>query len=183
MLCFQAKGGGYESEDAYQNAELVFLDIHNIHVMRESLRKLKEIVYPNIEETHWLSNLESTHWLEHIKVGCFLYCYRKGAKQRLSLPLYLYWLLLLRSRQRYLAKQWKADTCFDNWITSKFWCLNELVSHIVHLVCWTSFTFFPILSEFSPSFRSPFIFHLFWKSCQIAVSSLSEVFTLLFLSV
>ncbi|XP_009862864.1 PREDICTED: myotubularin-related protein 2, partial [Apaloderma vittatum] len=64
----KAKGGGYESEDAYQNAELVFLDIHNIHVMRESLRKLKEIVYPNIEETHWLSNLESTHWLEHVKL-------------------------------------------------------------------------------------------------------------------
>ncbi|KAF3823773.1 hypothetical protein GH733_007241, partial [Mirounga leonina] len=64
----KAKGGGYESEDAYQNAELIFLDIHNIHVMRESLRKLKEIVYPNIEETHWLSNLESTHWLEHIKL-------------------------------------------------------------------------------------------------------------------
>lgn len=62
------KGGGYESEDAYQNAELVFLDIHNIHVMRESLRKLKDVVYPNIEDSHWLSNLESTHWLEHIKV-------------------------------------------------------------------------------------------------------------------
>uniref|UniRef100_A0A4W3J848 Phosphatidylinositol-3,5-bisphosphate 3-phosphatase MTMR2 n=1 Tax=Callorhinchus milii TaxID=7868 RepID=A0A4W3J848_CALMI len=64
----KAKGGGYESEDAYQNAELVFLDIHNIHVMRESLRKLREIVYPNIEESHWLSTLESTHWLEHIKL-------------------------------------------------------------------------------------------------------------------
>ncbi|XP_005472070.1 phosphatidylinositol-3,5-bisphosphate 3-phosphatase MTMR2 isoform X1 [Oreochromis niloticus] len=62
------KGGGYESEDAYQNAELVFLEIHNIHVMRESLRKLKEVVYPNIEDSHWLSNLESTHWLEHIKL-------------------------------------------------------------------------------------------------------------------
>ncbi|KAG7484338.1 hypothetical protein MATL_G00048570 [Megalops atlanticus] len=62
------KGVEYESEDAYQNAELVFLDIHNIHVMRESLRKLKEVVYPNIEESHWLSNLESTHWLEHIKL-------------------------------------------------------------------------------------------------------------------
>uniref|UniRef100_A0A3B3WC87 Phosphatidylinositol-3,5-bisphosphate 3-phosphatase MTMR2 n=1 Tax=Poecilia mexicana TaxID=48701 RepID=A0A3B3WC87_9TELE len=62
------KGGGYESEDAYQNAELVFLDIHNIHVMRESLRKLKDLVYPNIEDSHWLSNLESTHWLEHIKL-------------------------------------------------------------------------------------------------------------------
>lgn len=63
------KGGGFESEDAYQNAELVFLDIHNIHVMRESLRKLKDVVYPNIEDSHWLSNLESTHWLEHIKVS------------------------------------------------------------------------------------------------------------------
>ncbi|KAK5618861.1 Myotubularin- protein 2 [Crenichthys baileyi] len=62
------KGGGYESEDAYQNAELVFLDIHNIHVMRESLRKLKDAVYPNIQDSHWLSNLESTHWLEHIKL-------------------------------------------------------------------------------------------------------------------
>ena len=37
----KAKGGGYESEDTYQNMELIFLDIHNIHVMRESLRKLK----------------------------------------------------------------------------------------------------------------------------------------------
>lgn len=62
------KGGGYESEDAYQNAELVFLDIHNIHVMRESLRKLKDVVYPNIDDLRWLSNLESTHWLEHIKL-------------------------------------------------------------------------------------------------------------------
>ena len=35
-----AKGGGYESEDSYQNAEFVFLDIHNIHKMRESLRKV-----------------------------------------------------------------------------------------------------------------------------------------------
>ncbi|XP_048884933.1 myotubularin-like isoform X2 [Brienomyrus brachyistius] len=64
----KATGGGYEGEDSYQNADLVFLDIHNIHVMRESLRKLKDIVYPNVEESHWLSSLESTHWLEHIKL-------------------------------------------------------------------------------------------------------------------
>ncbi|CAG9817959.1 unnamed protein product [Phaedon cochleariae] len=63
----KAKGGGYESEDAYQNAELVFLDIHNIHVMRESLRKLKELCYPNIDEVKWLSGVESTYWLKHIK--------------------------------------------------------------------------------------------------------------------
>lgn len=72
-FCLQMKGGGYESEDAYQNAELVFLDIHNIHVMRESLRKLKDVVYPNIEDSHWLSNLESTHWLEHIKVSIMMH--------------------------------------------------------------------------------------------------------------
>ena len=34
-------GGGYESEDIYPSAELHFLDIHNIHVMRESLRKVR----------------------------------------------------------------------------------------------------------------------------------------------
>ncbi|XP_016077440.1 PREDICTED: myotubularin isoform X1 [Miniopterus natalensis] len=64
----KATGGGYESDDAYHNTELFFLDIHNIHVMRESLKKVKDIVYPNVEESHWLSSLESTHWLEHIKL-------------------------------------------------------------------------------------------------------------------
>ncbi|XP_033631401.1 myotubularin-related protein 2-like isoform X1 [Asterias rubens] len=64
----KAKGGGYENEDTYQNAEVIFLDIHNIHVMRESLRKLKDICYPSIDDHHWLSNLEATHWLEHVKM-------------------------------------------------------------------------------------------------------------------
>lgn len=64
---FVIKNFSYESEDAYQNAELVFLDIHNIHVMRESLRKLKELCFPNIDETRWLSGIEQTYWLKHIK--------------------------------------------------------------------------------------------------------------------
>ncbi|XP_037089137.1 myotubularin-related protein 2-like [Pollicipes pollicipes] len=63
----KAKGGGYELDDFYENAELIFLDIHNIHVMRESLRKLKEMHFPNIDEPHYYSNLEATNWLEHIK--------------------------------------------------------------------------------------------------------------------
>lgn len=67
FLIFNNDFKRYESEDAYQNAELVFLDIHNIHVMRESLRKLKELCYPNIDETKWLSGVESTYWLKHIK--------------------------------------------------------------------------------------------------------------------
>ncbi|KAL4230478.1 Myotubularin-related protein 2 [Mactra antiquata] len=63
----KARGGGFESEDAYQGADVVFLDIHNIHVMRESLRKLKDVVFPTIDDAKWLSNIESTHWLDHIK--------------------------------------------------------------------------------------------------------------------
>lgn len=64
----KARGGGYESEELYRNAEINFLDIHSIHVMRESLRKLKELCFPAIgDEQHWYSNLESTHWLEHIR--------------------------------------------------------------------------------------------------------------------
>ncbi|XP_057314878.1 myotubularin-related protein 2-like [Hydractinia symbiolongicarpus] len=63
----QAKGGGYEDMDNYPNTELVFLDIANIHVMRDSLRKLKDMVYPEVDDAHFLSNLESTRWLEYIK--------------------------------------------------------------------------------------------------------------------
>jgi len=61
------KGGGYETEEPYPNAELVFLDIHNIHVMRESLRKVKEMCFPVIDDAKWLSNLEQTAWLSHLK--------------------------------------------------------------------------------------------------------------------
>lgn len=41
LFCSQAKGGGFEDQETYQNCDIVFLDIHNIHVMRESQRKLK----------------------------------------------------------------------------------------------------------------------------------------------
>lgn len=64
----KAKGGGYESDEAYRCTELCFLDIHNIHVMRESLRKLKETCFPSAaDESRWLSALEATHWLQHVR--------------------------------------------------------------------------------------------------------------------
>ncbi|XP_028829174.1 myotubularin-related protein 1a isoform X4 [Denticeps clupeoides] len=64
----KAKDGGYESENFYANVELNFLEIPNMHVMRESLRKLKEVVYPTIDEARWLSAIDSTHWLEYIRL-------------------------------------------------------------------------------------------------------------------
>ncbi|XP_057711483.1 myotubularin-related protein 1a isoform X1 [Corythoichthys intestinalis] len=60
------KDGGYENESFYTNVELSFLEIPNIHVMRESLRKLKDVLYPTIDQAHWHSNIERTHWLEYI---------------------------------------------------------------------------------------------------------------------
>lgn len=68
LLPPQAKDGGYESESFYTNVDLNFLEIPNIHVMRESLRKLKDVVYPTIDEAHWHSAIDQTHWLEYIKV-------------------------------------------------------------------------------------------------------------------
>lgn len=64
----KAKDGGYESESLYTNVDLNFLEIPNIHVMRESLRKVKDVVYPTIDEAHWLSAIDQTHWLEYIKL-------------------------------------------------------------------------------------------------------------------
>uniref|UniRef100_A0A8C2GDY5 phosphatidylinositol-3,5-bisphosphate 3-phosphatase n=2 Tax=Cyprinus carpio TaxID=7962 RepID=A0A8C2GDY5_CYPCA len=64
----KAKDGGYENENFYPNMELNFLEIPNIHVMRESLRKLKEVVYPTIDEPHWHSSIDATHWLEYIRL-------------------------------------------------------------------------------------------------------------------
>ncbi|CAG0892236.1 unnamed protein product [Cyprideis torosa] len=63
----KARGGGFETDEGYPNAELVFLDIHNIHVMRESLRKLQEVCYPGVEDGSWFSAIASTSWLDHIK--------------------------------------------------------------------------------------------------------------------
>lgn len=63
----KARGGGYENEDFYQNAEVVYLDIPNIHAMRESWRKMKDIFYPGLNEQKWHSNLEASQWLDHIR--------------------------------------------------------------------------------------------------------------------
>lgn len=64
----KARGGGYENEDFYQNAEVVYLDIPNIHAIRDSWKKLKDLCYPGLNEQKWHSNLEATQWLDHIRV-------------------------------------------------------------------------------------------------------------------
>eukprot|EP00095_Tigriopus_kingsejongensis_P005833 maker-scaffold425_size175135-snap-gene-0.54 protein:Tk05833 transcript:maker-scaffold425_size175135-snap-gene-0.54-mRNA-1 annotation:"myotubularin-related protein 2" len=62
----RVNGGGSENEDFYQNAEVFFLDIQNIHVMRESLRQVRVICFPVIDDKSWLSNVDKTNWLRRL---------------------------------------------------------------------------------------------------------------------
>ena len=63
----KARGGGYESEEWYLSTEINFLDIPNIHVMRESYRKLKDLCTGDMNDVNWYSSLEATHWLDYIR--------------------------------------------------------------------------------------------------------------------
>jgi myotubularin-related protein 1/2 len=63
----KARGGGYESEETYSNAEITFLDIPSIHVVRESFRKLSDLCLSGPDDVHWYWNLENTHWLENVR--------------------------------------------------------------------------------------------------------------------
>lgn len=64
----KARGGGYESEETYPNSELCFLDIQNIHVMRQAYMKLKDLCTGEVNDTNWYTHLEATHWLDYIRI-------------------------------------------------------------------------------------------------------------------
>jgi myotubularin-related protein 1/2 len=62
------KGAGYESVANKSTMSISFLNIDNIHVMRESLSALHDLCQPQNESNdRWLSALEATQWLAHLK--------------------------------------------------------------------------------------------------------------------
>jgi hypothetical protein len=63
----RTKGGGYENEDNYENCEVTFLNIHNIHVMRESLRKVFDMALYTADDKNFYINLENSKWIDHLK--------------------------------------------------------------------------------------------------------------------
>eukprot|EP00002_Diphylleia_rotans_P039778 TRINITY_DN9312_c0_g1_i1.p1 TRINITY_DN9312_c0_g1~~TRINITY_DN9312_c0_g1_i1.p1 ORF type:complete len:1378 (+),score=270.24 TRINITY_DN9312_c0_g1_i1:71-4204(+) len=65
----QAKGAGFENPDHYTNCQIVFMDIENIHVVRDSWRKLQEVAASlgQGDDSRWYSALENTHWLIHVQ--------------------------------------------------------------------------------------------------------------------
>jgi len=64
----QAKGAGYESTGVYENTELLFMNIPNIHVIRDSLRKLRDCCCPQVEDEHWHARVEESNWLEYVRL-------------------------------------------------------------------------------------------------------------------
>lgn len=66
----KAKGGGYENEGNYPKATIQFMDIDNIHVMRESMNKVcwlcaRMISQPDDDDYH--ASLLSTGWLKNVR--------------------------------------------------------------------------------------------------------------------
>uniref|UniRef100_A0A6G3MEM2 Myotubularin-related protein 2 (Trinotate prediction) n=1 Tax=Henneguya salminicola TaxID=69463 RepID=A0A6G3MEM2_HENSL len=62
----QAIGGGYEDAKHYSDAALLFLDIANIHSMRDSYNKLRELCMNKYNSSTWYSELQNTKWLDHV---------------------------------------------------------------------------------------------------------------------
>lgn len=60
--------GGYENTSNYENSELKFCDIQNIHAVRESYDRTQELILKSNqgEEASFWASLEKNLWLAHI---------------------------------------------------------------------------------------------------------------------
>ncbi|CAO4361254.1 unnamed protein product [Caenorhabditis nigoni] len=61
----KAKGGGYEEN--YTTASLTFLNIHNIHVVRDSLKRMVSTLLPRVDEKNFYKALDESKWLHHVQ--------------------------------------------------------------------------------------------------------------------
>jgi hypothetical protein len=60
----QANGKGFEQEHRYENISVQWMDIDNIHVVRQSLHLLEELC---AKRSGWLAGLNNSGWLKHIR--------------------------------------------------------------------------------------------------------------------
>eukprot|EP00033_Pygsuia_biforma_P005591 GCRY01006176.1.p1 GENE.GCRY01006176.1~~GCRY01006176.1.p1 ORF type:complete len:586 (-),score=46.52 GCRY01006176.1:330-2087(-) len=68
----QAMGSGFELVANYKGCVLEFMDISNIHVMRESLERIRDTLRDSSvlgsEDNKWLSGIHSSGWLDHVRL-------------------------------------------------------------------------------------------------------------------
>ncbi|CAI5741816.1 unnamed protein product [Hyaloperonospora brassicae] len=67
-LANRAKGYGVESSVNYKSSSVSFMEIPNIHSMRESMKKLRTLcASPSCDNMRWLGSIEDTKWLVYIR--------------------------------------------------------------------------------------------------------------------
>lgn len=68
-------GGGFES---YAGTELVFMNIHNIHVVRDAHKKMENLSLQNLPQSDvgWLQGLHDSSWYQHMRtlLSAGLFC-------------------------------------------------------------------------------------------------------------
>lgn len=62
----RARGGGVECQEYYPSAEIQFMNLANIHVVRKSFQSLRQLCALEIDTPNWYSLLEKTNWIQHI---------------------------------------------------------------------------------------------------------------------
>ena len=67
MNFFSFKGKGTEDIDRYPGCKLTFLNIPNIHAVRDSLEKL-QTACESSSQRKWFSQLEASQWLAYISL-------------------------------------------------------------------------------------------------------------------
>ena len=69
-LANRAKGYGFEPQGHYPHSTIMFMDIPNIHAMRESWKKLRNLMLQMSPEVNlsWGTAVEETKWLMHLRL-------------------------------------------------------------------------------------------------------------------
>jgi len=62
----RARGGGVECPEYYPNAEILFMNLANIHRIRNSFQALRSLCHSPPDQTSWFQALDSTKWLHHM---------------------------------------------------------------------------------------------------------------------
>lgn len=62
----RARGGGVECAEYYPSAEIQFMSLGNIHVIRKSFHNLRQLCASPPDVVNWYSQLDRTLWLQHM---------------------------------------------------------------------------------------------------------------------
>lgn len=62
----RARGGGVECPEYYPNAEILFMNLANIHSIRKSFACLRVLCHSASDQSYWFQALDRTQWLHHL---------------------------------------------------------------------------------------------------------------------